>query len=113
MIDEPGARRKPRIRWSTLEWKLVLTTIVSTVYATAWIVFAARVPRTETATPMASSAVVQRGSSATVWLSDVPAAKRPTISLPPGWIIAEQSTRPRPVVVHRPARDFRIRTRTS
>jgi hypothetical protein len=110
-IDEPTARRGPSIRWSGREWKLFLTTVVSAVYTAAWVAFAIRSPRSEaiaTRTPQAAAR-----SARTVWLTELPASERPSISLPPGWVLAAPSARPRPAVVRRSAADHRIRTRSS
>jgi hypothetical protein len=112
----PAPRPEPRIRLSGLEWRLCLTTLLSGTYVIAWIAFAMRAPETATtATPFkAEPPVAAKASSRFVWLTDLPPADRPPVSLPPGWVIAGASTPARPELIRRPATaNFRIRTRTS
>ena len=115
-IKGPAPRPEPRIRLSGLEWRLCLTTLLSGVYVIAWISFAARAPVTATtATPSKPAPpVTAKVSNRIVWLTDLPPADRPTVSLPPGWVIAGALAPARPELVRRPATaNFRIRTRTS
>jgi hypothetical protein len=111
----PAGRPEPRIRLSSLEWRLYLTTLLSGIYVIAWITFAARAPRTVTDATASNARGTLPASSRSrfVWISDLPVAERPAVSLPPGWAMAASQT-PRPEVVRRPATTkLRIRTRTS
>jgi hypothetical protein len=110
-----AARPEPRIRLSSLEWRLYLTALLSGVYAIAWITLAARAPRvTAAAVGDVRGVLPARAPARSVWLSDLPAAERPAVALPPGWVIATASGQRRPGDLRRPAaRRLRIRTRTS
>jgi hypothetical protein len=99
---------RPRIRLSGLEWKLYLTTLLAGAYCLAWVGFAGRVPRSSTRASVPAGA-----RDRFVWISDLPASDRPTVALPPGWIVAVASD-VRMVPVRKKADTrTRIRTRTS
>ena len=101
----PSARPGPRIRLSTLEWKLYLTAALSGIYAAAWMSFAARAPE---------SARENARVDPTVWITDLAVGDRPAVSLPPGWTIAGATGAREPTLVRRAATtNRRIRTRTS
>ncbi|HTJ42264.1 MAG TPA: hypothetical protein VL463_09240 [Kofleriaceae bacterium] len=123
MTDPPRARVKPgaRIGWSSLEWRAYLATALATVYAGVWLAAAPSAASSPAREPPAEPPA-NAPSAPTVWLEDLPAAARPSIAIPPGWVLASRTApapqsvvapAPRVRATPRPARPIRIRTRSS
>lgn len=116
-----SSRPVPKMRLSAFEWRLYLSSLLAGAYVFAWIAFAAPPRGTAEADVAEALAPPDLRASAGVstrrrfvWITDLPVAERPAVSLPPGWTIAERSQTPRSAVVRRAAAARpRIRTRSS
>lgn len=119
-------RRGPR--WDVDGRALRLWTItgLATTYLIAWWGLApeptaAPVAATEPAPVTATSTPTTASTGPippAVWWHDVPAAQRPRVALPPGWVVTAAHPGDGPVLAaapspRRPARRVRVRTRSS
>jgi len=116
MTDKP-VRAAPRLPASPLELRLYAVAVLAVVYLVAWRAIAGG-GSSNPITPTAAAARAAPDAATTVWLDDLPPARRPALALPPGWRLASRgepavaTTTPRVVRVPIP-RALRVRTRSS
>lgn len=124
--EPPPARRGPR--WDVDGRTLRLWTIsgLATTYLIAWWGLAPEPGPAPVAAPDAAPSTSMPAPTPTstgaippaVWWHDVPAAQRPTVAVPPGWVVTATHPGDGPVLAaapspRRPARRVRVRTRSS
>jgi hypothetical protein len=110
MTDRP---RTSRIAASPLELRLYVVAVLAGVYLLTWRSIAGAGAPTSALPAVPASPDARR----VVWLDELPAARRPPLTVPPGWRVVSRdepaTTTPRPVVVRAATRPVRVRTRSS
>lgn len=109
----------PRLRWSSFEWRLVLTGVLASAWSAAVVLEA--VPAAPSAPQAPEPVVAERPGPR--WLEQLPVAERPPVTPPLGWVVTALPmapglrAAPAPAVAVTPTkaqrRAWRVRTRSS
>jgi len=102
-------------RVTPTEWRLYITTGLAVLYLACWRAICGVAPALPPESSRTTAAPVP--PRATLWLDELPAARRPPILLPAGWTVADRGAPGASSLrrlVHAPvSRPIRVRTRSS